>query len=373
MATPRARSEKCAAVLGKIERENKPLEPNRFRPKSSRFRGSLIVRVLAVMISGVILAGAAAAASKAPAKKTAAPVEPPMRVHIVRSAQDGCEPNCPEWIAAQGRIEAGALAQFKKVLSQLGKRNLPVLIHSGGGLADEALAIGNLVRGKGLDVAVARTVFIPCAPNAPGCGKKQANKVLRGLPEPGFSLCASGCAFVLAAGARRFVGASALVGVHRAAAFQTKVMRTYKMTPYRAGNGSVRYKRTLIAQKVISQRQVTAPQTIYDKYEKYFVAMGVSKDIMPMMLATANTSIRWMTRAELRSTRIATHGMDGAQLVFGAPAPEDGWTSPSVTGAIPAAPPKGRCQQFGGSPLACSIPLTSAPSDGASLPSTPSR
>ncbi len=90
-----------------------------------------------------------------------------MRVYLVRSAQNGCEPNCPEWIAAQGHIVAGTLTRFKKVFREAGKRHLPVLIHSGGGLADEALAIAHLLRAKGLDVAVARTVFTTlCAGSA---------------------------------------------------------------------------------------------------------------------------------------------------------------------------------------------------------------
>ncbi len=264
-------------------------------------RGLLIAKAFAVIASVLVLAGASAAAGKAPAKKAAVPVEPSMRVYVVRSAQDGCEPNCAEWIAAQGRIDAGSLGRFKKVLGELGKRNLPVLIHSGGGHADAALAIGRLLRGKGFDVGVAKTVFTPCAPEAAACRKKEGKEPLRGLPDTGFSVCASSCAFILAAGTRRFVGAPAFVGVHRGALIQTKVLQTYRMTPYRTSDGSVKYKRKLISEKVISQHQTTAPNKAYASYEKYFVEMGIRKEIMPLMLATPNTSIHWLTREELQS------------------------------------------------------------------------
>jgi hypothetical protein len=80
----------------------------------ARLRGSLIVRAFAAAAAVCILAGATAAASK-PAKKAAVPIEPPMRVYIARSAAAGCEPNCLEWVAAQGQITAGSLGRFKKV------------------------------------------------------------------------------------------------------------------------------------------------------------------------------------------------------------------------------------------------------------------
>jgi hypothetical protein len=336
-------------------------------------RGLLIVRALVVITLISVPAGVAAAAGKAPSKKTPVAVEPPMRVYIVRSAQDGCEPNCPEWVAAQGRIEPGSLGRFKKVLSETGKRNLPVLIHSGGGLADEALAIGRLLRSKGIDVGVAKTTFTPCAPEAAACRKKEAKKPLRGVPDAGFSVCASSCAFILAGGARRFVGAPAFVGVHRGAMIQKKVLQTFKMTPYRARDGSIKYKRKLIKEKVISQRQTRAPDKTYDKYEKYFVEMGIGKDIMPLLLATPNASIHWLTQEELRSTRIATHRVDAEQLVLGATAAEDGWADPAVTGAVVETPPPATdCTQFGGSPLGCSWQFTPGASfDGSGAVSDP--
>jgi hypothetical protein len=314
---------------------------------------------LVAMFSAFVLAGIPGAAGKPSPKKPAAAAEPPMQVYIVRSAQEGCEPNCPEWIAAQGQIQAGSPEKFRRVLAQLGKRRLPVLIHSGGGLADEGLEIGRMLRAKGLDVAVGKTLFTPCAPEAAACRKKQGKQPLRGSVDPGFSLCASSCVFVLAAGARRYVGLSALVGVHRVAMIRTKVLYTYRVTPYRADNGAVRYRRKLIGEKVVSQRKTAAPEKTYNKYEKYFVAMGVEKDIMPLMLAAANSSIRWLSRDELRATRVATHRMDGQQLVLGAIAKDDGWSNGPAAPAAPGAPrvPAARkdCGRFGGVDLGCSV------------------
>ena len=49
--------------------------------------------------------------------------ERPMEIKMVRlRGQVGCEPNCTEWIAAQGRIENETPAQFQKMLTKLGNR-----------------------------------------------------------------------------------------------------------------------------------------------------------------------------------------------------------------------------------------------------------
>jgi hypothetical protein len=215
-------------------------------------------------------------------------------------------------------------------------------------------------------VAVAKTVFTPCAPEAAACRKKEPKAPLRGLPDTATSLCASSCAFVLAAGTRRYVGLSSFVGVHRLAAIQTKVMRTYRMVPYRTRQGSVRYKRNLLSEKVVSQRQVSAPTKIYKRFEKYFVEMNISNEIMPLIMETAHSSVHWLTEDELRSTRIATHRMNGGQLLLGATVPGDGWVD-LASGGTAAAPgsTEPNCERFGGLSLGCTWQLApGSPSSG---------
>ena len=154
-----------------------------------------------------------------------------MQVNVVRSTAPGCEPNCPEWIAAQGQIDGTTVYKFKKVLSRIGRRHVPVFIHSAGGSVEDSYAIGRLIRARGLDVAVTKTGFVPCAPTDKACLKSAALGVLRGQPEAYHAICASACAFVLAGGQRRFVGLQALVGVHQLTSFETRieVLRTYRV------------------------------------------------------------------------------------------------------------------------------------------------
>ena len=168
-----------------------------------RTRLGLVVILLSGCISPALgesgqgMAKSPAQTTSASAKKpqTATPANIPMKVMIVRSADAGCEPQCAEWISAQGMIDGDTLAQFKKVLKALGPRKLPILIDSGGGVVDDSLAIGRLIRSKNLDVVVTKTVLEPCSKTDRECPGSKGE--VRGRPVAKLSKCASSCAFIL--------------------------------------------------------------------------------------------------------------------------------------------------------------------------------
>ena len=245
-----------------------------------------------------------------------------MTFQIVRSAEPGCEPDCPEWIAAQGKIDDGTLPRFKKVLAKLGQRKLPILIDSTGGVVDGSLAMGRLVRAKGLDVAVTKTVFQPCKPEDDGCRKLKAQGIVLGLPEARISKCASACAFVLAGGNRRYVGAWTVVGVHQLHKVVTQVLRKYRVVTRREFGVPVETKRTLVSEKKLSEQtvQTKSNDKAYDKVRKFWAEMGIDPSIMPLLMSAESNSIHWLTRAELKSTNIATDFNNGEQLLLKAPA-----------------------------------------------------
>jgi hypothetical protein len=242
-------------------------------------------------------------------------VEPPMQVYLVHSAEPGCEPQCPEWIAAQGKIEEGTAIRFKKVLRQIGDRKLPVLIDSSGGRVSEAFEIGRLIRAKGLDVVVSGTELMPCAASDTVCRQAEARKVRLGLPQAAQSKCASACAFVLAAGTRRLVGSSAFVGLHRIRTF--RVLLTYRGATAGARGGAGGW----VTEKVI---EIATPKQTYDQIRRYFAEMGIDGAVMPLILATPADRLRWLTRGELWTTRLATHAIDGTELLSKAADPVPG-------------------------------------------------
>src|SRR5262245_30515079 len=249
-----------------------------------------------------------------------------MQFHIVRSGHAGCEPDCVQWIAAQGRIVAGTAKQFRKVLREIGDRKLPIFVDSGGGAVDDALAIGRLIRAKELTVAVTRTEFAPCAPADAACRKAKTGGELRGLARARMSRCASACAFILAGGTRRLVGQGTAVGVHQA----TATLRTYWVKTRRSFGVPVETEKTLV-----SSQKVAADRSTNTSIKNHLAEMGISDVLMSLILSTPGDRIRWLAPWELQATRLATHYINGEQLVTNAPAPASPPPPPPASAAVP--------------------------------------
>jgi hypothetical protein len=212
----------------------------------------------------------------------------PMRfVHVV-SADPACEPNCPEWLSAEGRIGPGAAADLAKALERLNGRRLPVLIHSRGGSVSDAMGLGALIRAKGLAVAVARTLI-------PNCREA----VLKCLSGPGKAMtggatCASACVLALAGGVERLAGPMPLIGVHQIT------------TLVREPEGPARLTST---RKLYEQQGVDAEVT------DYLAAMGVGEPVMTLMRKTPAASVRWLSLAELKASHLVTSALDAAEPI----------------------------------------------------------
>jgi hypothetical protein len=280
------------------------------------------MRALAGLGAAVVLTCGSVAA--APPKKAAPVMEPPMQVNVVRSAHSGCEPQCPQWIAAQGRIVAGTARRFREVLSQLGERKLPVLIDSGGGAVNDALSIGRLIRAKGLQVAVTRTAYAPCEPADAACRKAKTGGALRGQAQARFSKCASSCAFILAGGTQRLVGPGTGVGVHQI----SMTLRKYMVRTRHSFGVPVETQKTLVSEQTVQAHAQT--KGTYAKIQQFFSEMGIGEDAMSLIMSTPNWEIRWLTQKELQATRLATHFINGEELVTGVPA-----AAPPPPSAVP--------------------------------------
>jgi hypothetical protein len=287
-----------------------------------------------------------------------------MRVHIVRSADPGCEPQCPQWISAQGKIVTGTARRFREVLSQIGTRKLPIFIDSGGGSVRDALSMGRLIRARGLDVVVTKTAFAPCEPADAACRKAKTGGDLRGLAESFMSKCASSCAFVLAGGTRRLVGQGTGVGVHQ---ISMTLLRYHVWT------------RRLVSERKVGQQHAQTRRT-YADIRKYLAEMGIGDEVMTLIMSTPNDKIHWLTASELRLTGLATEFRNGEQLIAGTPPPAMPLVPPGPTPTEPASDVMGYnhlCAKLGlcpqgagqsdpkstspGTPPAAAVPPPSAP------------
>jgi hypothetical protein len=212
-----------------------------------------------------------------------------MRFVRVVSADPACKPNCPEWLSAEGQIVPGSARAFAEAVERLKGRRLPILIHSPGGSVADAGAMGELIREKGLAVAVARTLITNCPDAAPKCPDGPGSAITGG------AMCASACVLVLAAGVERLAAPSARIGVHQ---ITTLVSET---------EGLAHLKST---RKIYEQRGVDAA------VEAYLDALGVGDPVMTLMRKTWAASIRWLSPAELRASRLATLALDPAEPIL---------------------------------------------------------
>jgi hypothetical protein len=210
----------------------------------------------------------------------------PMRIVRVVSADPACKPNCPEWLSAEGQIVLGTAKAFAGAIANLRGRRLPILIHSPGGSVPDAAAMGELIRAKGLAVAVARTLITNCPEASPKCSDGPGTAITGG------STCASACVLVLAGGVERLAAPSARIGVHQ---ITTLVSET---------EGLAHLKST---RKFYEQRGVDAA------VEAYLAAMGVGEPVMTLMRKTWAASIRWLSPAELKASRLLTLALDPAE------------------------------------------------------------
>ena len=196
----------------------------------------------------------------------------------------------PRWVALRGRIVPGSVAVVRAALDSLKQAHPMLLVDSPGGSVEPALAIGQLIRARGLDVAVGR--------------------IEAGHPTDD-AQCASACVLLLAAGVGRSVGPDAAVGIHRFVDWSTynRTWDVYRIFRRKVAGRTIVVGRELLSRRLLSSRDVLTelPSSAYAAVRSYLGEMGVSPGLVTQMLATPASRLHWMTAAELKATGIATN------------------------------------------------------------------
>jgi hypothetical protein len=188
--------------------------------------------LLPIALAG--MTGTVGAASVAPAQPIAKPpivkpaivrpIEtrasdpPPMTFFVATGEADACGSDCETWIAADGKIDLSAAQRLRKLLAKLGRRRLPVFLHSGGGSVLGAIELGRLIRSRNIEVSVARTTPTACSLDRlsdKSCEmlKRSGKDVVSELDSNG-AMCNSACVLTLSGGAVRSVPPLMRLGVH---------------------------------------------------------------------------------------------------------------------------------------------------------------
>ncbi|WP_292402361.1 hypothetical protein [Mesorhizobium sp.] len=256
------------------------------------------------------------AAFAANTKESTPDFGPTMRFVVVRSSAPGCEPTCPEWISAEGSIVAGTPALFKRTLKALGGRKLPVVVDSPGGNVEAALALGRLLRKNKLDIAVGKTRFTGCQPDAKDC-KENDGKGARyfGNAFAEGAICNSACPLMFAGGIRRVVGQWAFLGVHQITTTYIKTKLQYRTT-YRVVGG----KKKILSKKIVGRKNAGSYKTyemsksVEKRLAAYLNEMGVGQAVLETMKNTPASTIQQLAPYEMLQAKLVT-SLDAVDLL----------------------------------------------------------
>ncbi|MGX7872678.1 hypothetical protein ACVDG5_007400 [Mesorhizobium sp. ORM6] len=277
---------------------------------------------------------------------------PTMQFGIVRSNAPGCEPICPEWISAEGSIEAGTPARLKRVLKTLNGRKLPIVVSSPGGSVDAALVLGRMIRQNKLDIGVGKTRFAGCRPGDQDC-KQDDGKGARyfGIAYVNGAFCNSACPLMLAGGIQRFVGEWAYLGVHQITTTFIRTKLQYRTT-YRVVSG----RKKILNTKIVSRKNAGTYKTyemskaVEKRLAAYLKEMGVERGVLETMKDTPASGIHRLVPQNMLQMKLVTN-LDSVDLLTqGAicrasplpancrevPAPANTATTPAAAGAKPA-------------------------------------
>jgi hypothetical protein len=177
----------------------------------------LKARALLLIAVSVSLHGMRGPAFANPSAELSMPRIPPLVIYLARGT-GGCGDGCDEWIAAEGGFDIGSARRMRVFLSKLPGPIPPIYFQSPGGIQGEAIAIGRLMRERGLTAGVGRTLPYGCAPIKEGedrcLGLKRSGLPLAGELRTTGTSCSSACVYALLGARIRLVSPDARLGVH---------------------------------------------------------------------------------------------------------------------------------------------------------------
>jgi hypothetical protein len=237
-----------------------------------------------VLIACAIGGATVAVAQKSPQPTRADPAAPnaalttPIEFYLAHGDANACGPGCNEWIAAEGKIDAGAADRFRQLLRKLGDRRPPIFFHSPGGKVNDALELGRLIRDKKFAVSVGQTVPLGCGGDkqmADACeARKRAGQAVEAEISPTAYACNSSCVYALAGGAVRLVPPWVKLGIHDLGVEpNSSVPRGVSLT--------------------------TVMRLSHARVRSYLRAMGIDDALFSAAVATPFESVRLLQRDEI--------------------------------------------------------------------------
>jgi len=173
-------------------------------------------------VAAMVLAAVLPAAATAPVRNQAIPVlKDPMIFYLAQGEPNSCGLNCDEWIAAEGEITNGTAERMRAFLKRLGGKSnrLPIYFNSPGGVTSESIAIGRLMRERGMIARVAPTRPFDCEGSDSDrvcAAAKRSGRPLVARLGGNQGGCFSACVYALVGARLREISPEARLGIHAA-------------------------------------------------------------------------------------------------------------------------------------------------------------
>src|SRR5262245_30219607 len=184
----------------------------------------------------------------------------PLLFYMAKGEPNSCGPGCDEWIAADGYFDRSAAQRLRAFLARVPQPGPPIFFQSHGGVQSTAMAIGRLLRERGMTAGVARTIPDGCI-DARSCQNTRSSgqKFAAELRASGAD-CSSACVYALIGAKARNVPLGARLGVH-----SSKLVQIFT-------DGRIRSPSRL----ELSPREVARTKDFDNQLRKYVREMGIA-------------------------------------------------------------------------------------------------
>ncbi len=212
----------------------------------------------------------------------------PLTFFLARGPEDACGPGCREWIAADGQFDEGSAARFRAFLARTKVKSIPIFFNSNGGLQEEAMAIGRIMRERRMRAGIALTrpdICVRKPDERAVCDTaKKSGKPLVSEWTSYDANCNSACGIALVGAAERWIPPGGAIGIHSPAYYCF----------LRSGR--------IVGQKGNSQlasqcRKFTAEGAA--QLANYAREMGIGPGYVEAMEKVPHNEVRYLTREEL--------------------------------------------------------------------------
>jgi hypothetical protein len=244
----------------------------------------IFVAIMIALAAPAAAQSGGAAKSSKEGKKPSASAATPMVFYLAKGEPEACGPGCSEWIAAEGRIDAGAVQRLRALLSRTGKRKLPIFFHSTGGVGTTATEIGRILREREMTAGVYQTIPADCAgASEQACrALKQSGQVFPAALR-NVARCDSACVFALIGAKVRQVPPGARLGIH---AVKLVIDRGVAANAGYSARQIASYQRTRLAE-------------INARLRRYVQEMKVDVRLFDRSLQVPHESIYYLSRNEI--------------------------------------------------------------------------